>query len=280
MAGNRVEWVILSGRRCGGVRGRTLRPFANGAIKLFGYEIVFAVNKNKFNDSSELRKAVETYRQSKIMSTVLYGNISKWDVSNVNDMSLLFDKINIDGDISNWNVSKVTNMEEMFHSSIFSKDIDISKWDVSNVKNMAGMFFKSRFNGDLSNWNVSNVEEMAEMFYHSTFNGDISKWNTHKVYTMSRMFSYSKFDGDISEWNTSRLQFAYKIFENSLFTGDISKWNKENIKNTYKILYNGEYPVPVNDPEQMEYVLCESFIDNEMNWDKIFTDKWFEEYLK
>jgi surface protein len=59
------------------------------------------------------------------------GDISKWDVSNVEDMSNMFAYSQFNGDISNWNTSKVENMGCMFAFSEFNGDI--SKWDVSHV---------------------------------------------------------------------------------------------------------------------------------------------------
>jgi antitoxin component YwqK of YwqJK toxin-antitoxin module len=102
------------------------------------------------------------------------------------------------GDISKWDVSKVKDMSEMFRTTYFNGDI--SEWDTSNVENMSMMFFNSKFDGDISKWNVSKVKDMSEMFRASDFNGDISKWNVSKVKDMSHMFKDSKFDGDISNW--------------------------------------------------------------------------------
>ena len=48
----------------------------------------------------------------------------------------LWSKFN--GDISQWNVSNVKNMSCMFQCSNFNRDI--SKWDVSNVTKISGMF--------------------------------------------------------------------------------------------------------------------------------------------
>ena len=74
----------------------------------------------------------------------VYGNISEWDVSNVTDMSNLF---NGNGPHANFNE-------------------DISAWDVSNVTDMSYMFFNnSSFNQDIGGWDVSNVTNMAEMFH-------------------------------------------------------------------------------------------------------------------
>ncbi len=85
------------------------------------------------------------------------------DTSAIKNMRELFNKFKtFDGDISEWNVSNVTDMSDMFNGSEF--DGDISKWDVSNVKDMTDMFRSSRFRGDISGWNVDNVECFFPMF--------------------------------------------------------------------------------------------------------------------
>ena len=133
-----------------------------------------------------------------------------------------------DGDISRWNVSKVTDMSTMFcgnrfveHESPFNGDI--SRWDVSNVTNMSGMFFYSRFNGDISKWDVSNVLYMKAMFVGSSFQGDISQWDVSKVTDMSYMFRASalKSKGKVPTW--------YKEPENSEMHPFIKKRNEDDI---------------------------------------------------
>ena len=73
-------------------------------------------------------------------------NFSKLDVSNVTDMSRLFE-----------------NFEFLYRAG----DSDISNWNVSNVTNMSNMFYNSKdFNQNLNNWNgkLLNVNDMSKMF--------------------------------------------------------------------------------------------------------------------
>jgi surface protein len=121
------------------------------------------------------------------------------DVSRVKDFSRLFsdhdlqddpyddteyeDFRNFNGDISKWNVSHVTDMSEMFYKSKFNGDI--SEWNVSSVKNMNSMFCNASFNGDISNWNVSNVKYMDYIFNRNLsktpFDGDLSDWTPYSL---------------------------------------------------------------------------------------------------
>ena len=156
------------------------------------------------------------------------GNISKWNVSNVENMSDMFAFSKFNQNISNWDVSNVTNMSWMFEVSNFNGDI--SKWDVSNVTNMEGMFYNSEFNKDISKWNVSNVEDMNWMFKNSKFNGDISNWDVSNVKDMGYMFADSEFNGDISNWDVSNVENMSDMFVNSKFNGDISNWDVSNVK--------------------------------------------------
>ena len=93
------------------------------------------------------------------------------DVSQITNMGNLFNAFdkkifkNFNGDISRWNVSNVDDMSCMFFNCE-KFNCDLSKWDVSNVKDMGAMFYNCyKFNCDLSNWNVSNVEEMYNAFH-------------------------------------------------------------------------------------------------------------------
>ena len=77
-------------------------------------------------------------------------------------MSYLFQYSYFNGDISRWDVSNIENMHSMFYAASFNGDI--SQWDVSNVNTMEMMFFYSGFNNDISHWDVSNVTEYSGIF--------------------------------------------------------------------------------------------------------------------
>ena len=133
------------------------------------------------------------------------------DTSEITDMGWLFYYDRFIYDISRWDVSNVENMDSMFY---YTKqvDCDISNWNVSRVENMENMFTGSDFNGDISRWNVSHVKDMSGMFKDSKFNQDISKWDVSNVEHMCYMFNKSKFNQDLTPWkskikNKEQLQY-------------------------------------------------------------------------
>lgn len=108
---------------------------------------------NHLNRRSRLHESEYTVRPKNIdeLVEIIKATISEEgnkcdlnfiDVSRIKDMSGLFsDKYGLNcfnGDISKWNISSVEDMSGMFAYSKFNQDI--SDWDVSNVKDTMDMF--------------------------------------------------------------------------------------------------------------------------------------------
>ncbi len=186
-------------------------------------------------------------------------DLSGWDVSNVQDMSGMFqDAVNFNGNISNWKPSSAINMSYMFHgASAFNQDLNnwevdlvedmshmfeeasnfngnISSWTVDNVLDMSYMFFRAEdFNQDLNSWNVSSVTNMEKMFYEAdNFNGNITSWVPSAVTDMNGMFNRaSNFNQNISNWNVGNVEDMSSMFRNaSSFNQNISTWNFESVQ--------------------------------------------------
>ena len=125
----------------------------------------------KPKDKEDLKDTINAYCEYYNYCTL---DLNFMDISDITDMSGLFEYSKFNGDISKWNVSNVTDMSYMFYGSKFNGDI--SRWNVSNVTDMSYMFAYSKFNGDISNWDVSSVKDMIYMFDNSEFSGDLSNW--------------------------------------------------------------------------------------------------------
>jgi surface protein len=164
--------------------------------------------------TEELKELVRKYQSLDDLNFI--------DVSEITDMTEVFDETEFDGDISKWDVSNVTNMFSMFSYSKFNGDI--SKWNVSSVENMKAMFTASQFNSNILKWNVSNVNNMALMFSMAKFNSDISNWNVSNVTDMSQMFYNAEFTGNISQWNVSPKTIMYEMFFNSPLENNPPNW--------------------------------------------------------
>ena len=146
--------------------------------------------KFKFTTNENLKEAVNLWCYDIDKALIQYGPISKWNVSNITDMSSLFKNRSLfNDDISEWDVSNVTNMMGMFaHAKSFNQLLN--NWDVSNVTNMYFMFENAiSFNQPLNNWDVSNVTIMRDMFAHAkSFNQPLNNWDVSKVENMSSKF--------------------------------------------------------------------------------------------
>jgi surface protein len=97
-------------------------------------------------------------------------SISGWTTSACTNMAIMFQGNqplttfhSFNQPIGSWDVSNVTNMSSMFNYSIFNQNI--GNWDVSSVIDMDSMFRNTLgFDQNLSGWSISNVVSMNTMF--------------------------------------------------------------------------------------------------------------------
>ena len=178
-------------------------------------------------------------------------NISKWDVSNVTDMSSLFQNTKeFNQNINSWNVSKVTNMNQMFSfAAKFNQPLD--KWNTSALINAGSMFMTaSEFNQNINNWDVSNVTNMSYTFTQaSKFNQPLNSWNTSKVTTMFMMFNNtSVFNQNINDWDVSNVTTMNSMFNgSSLYNQPLDKWNTTKVTDMDSMFNNAyKFNQPLN----------------------------------
>jgi surface protein len=173
-------------------------------------------------------------------------NISTWDVSNVTNMSSMFQNspFNNGGSpfISAWTTSNVTTMQNMFNNTP-SFNQPIGSWNTYNVTNMSGMFNNAtQFNQPIGSWNTSNVANMSQMFRNAEFfNQDIGGWDVSNVQSMTTMFqrfgvATSSFNNggspSISAWTPTSLTSTFGMFNGAInFNQDIGNWDVSTITN-------------------------------------------------
>lgn len=145
------------------------------------------MNPIQARDRSHLQQLVREHIR-------IYGyecDLNHIDVSDVTNMSCLFQQNNFNGNISSWNVANVIDMSHMFELSMFNGDI--SQWDTSKVENLAWMFNASQFTGDISRWNTSRVKDVYNLFSYSAFKGDISSWDLSSLTPYAGMRAFHEF---------------------------------------------------------------------------------------
>ena len=100
------------------------------------------IKKSKVSNYKYFPKTKEELKniiKQRIKSEGNEVDLNDIDVSQIKDMSSLFEETDFNGDISKWDVSNVTDMNYIF-TNCKSFNQDISNWDVSNVKSKDKMF--------------------------------------------------------------------------------------------------------------------------------------------
>ena len=177
----------------------------------------------------ELNKKVEDISNMFSGCSILISlpeSMSKWDTSNIKNMSGLFygcQLLETLPDISNWKTHNVIKMIGLFNGcSTLQKLPDISKWTVSNVEDMSCMFNNCAALQEMpigmSYWDTSNVKDMGDMF-HGCQNlkklTQLNNWNTKNVTSMKNMFKGCKKltdPPDVTKWKTANVKEKSDMF--------------------------------------------------------------------
>lgn len=98
----------------------------------------------------------------------------------------------VNPDVSKWDVSNVEDFEQMF-AYTGSANPDVSNWNTSKAKSMNGMFIMAKAaNPDVSKWNTSSLTLPQYMFYGAdSANPDLSHWDLRKSESIAYMLSMS-----------------------------------------------------------------------------------------
>ena len=136
---------------------KSINIYINEALKL---------GKSRYKYHPKTKKELQELIKQLMEERGNDGDFNDIDTSEITDMFGLFANSKFNGDISRWDVSNVTDISSMFSGCLYFNG-DISKWDVSNVTNMDYMFYRCKsFNQDISNWNVSKVKNNQRIFYN------------------------------------------------------------------------------------------------------------------
>ena len=188
------------------------------------------------------------------------GDISKWNVTNVEYMTAMFWGSYFNGDISKWNVRKVKDMESMFYKSAFNGDI--SKWQINKNCSVSSMFddcqikeeYKPEYFKHKSKYQPKTKDELVSLIKDEVkkngWNCDLNHIDTSKITDMSELFGFTYFDvgydlhifnGDISGWDVSNVKSMKWMFVCSDFNGDISKWNVSNVEDMCSMFASSKF---------------------------------------
>ena len=97
------------------------------------------LGKSRYNYHPKTKEELQDIILQRIKDEGNEVDLNDIDVSNITDMSNLFEYLDFNGNISKWDVSNVTDMNRMFwRCKSFNQDI--SNWDVSKVKNFKDIF--------------------------------------------------------------------------------------------------------------------------------------------
>lgn len=139
------------------------------------------LNPIEFHNNNDLKEAVRDYFGPNVRGL---PPIESWDVSNVEDLSNIFenlitthDRNDRVGGIVGWNIGNVQEMDYTF-AGCTAFNQPIGGWDVRNVVNASSTFDGcENFNQPLDTWQLDNLDYAENMFRNcKSFNQPLGTW--------------------------------------------------------------------------------------------------------
>lgn len=164
--------------------------------------------QRKYVDSKELYDDIRENKDAIERGELV---ITEWDVSEVTDLSGLFEGFSLFNQPLNWDTRKVKRMIATFHGCRkFNQEL---KWETGNVTNLSHTFSMcSAFNKPL-NWDTSQVVTMVGMFQGgSAFNQPLGHFDTRNVEYMNTMFEESSEFNQPLVWDTRKVKEMERMF--------------------------------------------------------------------
>lgn len=193
--------------------------------------------QRKFITYEELVSAVENWCNNVDKENIIrkYGHITNWKFSSkIRSFENLFQhKTTFNENLSGWNVSNITNMSRMFDGCVSFLGLGLENWNPYWLSNTFNMFRNCQsLICDLSRWNIANLYDAKSMFYCCrNFNSDLSRWRSNQLkYTNYMFYGCNNFNSDLSGWDVSKVELMDFMFDgcNKLIS-DFSSWNVSNV---------------------------------------------------
>lgn len=158
-----------------------------------------------FHEAQQISKSIETWKFGKlksmrqcfdgIESEYFFPDLSKWNVSTVEDLSWCFSNTNISGILSE----------------------SINGLNIKNVIHLDHCFYKTTGYMDLSGWQLNKKKSvfLTFMFKDSdVYDANIKEWNVKKVQSLESIFDFSNYEEDLSSWTSQMSPKAIRTINN------------------------------------------------------------------
>jgi len=177
-----------------------------------------------YNKRSKIKVKTKDELKDIIANSPLDADLNHLDVSLITDMDFLFRDSDFQGNISEWDVSNLESAYKMFINCP-SFNSDLSKWKMPKLTDASYMFSRCpSFNSDLSKWKMPKLTDASYMFSRCpSFNSDLSKWDVSNVDSVESMFYMCEsFNSDVSSWDISSVSYKTNMFADGFFKGVVT----------------------------------------------------------